>query len=200
MAATAASEARAAPVTVYSVSTGDLHPLGSVEAGYLTWSPDGSTLAYTGTSDDEDGPSGLWLVDADGTDARVLVADTAEANHGIGPVWSPAGDRIVHQRLCCGRAETHEIVLVRISDGTETVIEPPRAEGSDTVRWYPFRVSWSPDGTTLLATAWRAASSPPHGVDGRAHVISLRPDAPDDATVLALGGSGDHQTWGRRPG
>ena len=36
------------PVTVYSVSTGELRQLGSVEAAHITWSPDGSTLAYTG--------------------------------------------------------------------------------------------------------------------------------------------------------
>ena len=35
------------PITIYSVSTGELHQLGSAEAAHLTWSPDGSTLAYT---------------------------------------------------------------------------------------------------------------------------------------------------------
>ena len=83
------------PVTVYSVSTGELRQLGSVEAAHLTWSPDGSTLAYKGGEDDTDG---LWLVDADGANERLLVADPGEANHGIGPVWSPTGDRIAYQR------------------------------------------------------------------------------------------------------
>ena len=210
MGSTASSEQTSTPVTIYSVATGELRHLRSADAAYLTWSPDGSTLAYTGASraavrrfpaDDEGDPSGLWLVDAHGTNERLLVADTGEANHGIGPVWSPAGDRIVYQRLCCGRAETHEVVLVNVSDGTETVVEPPEAEGSESVRWFPFRVSWSPDGTTLLYTAWRALSGPtPDPVDGRAHVITVRPDGPHDVTVLALGGSGHSQAWGRQPG
>ena len=64
------------PVTIYSVSTGELSQLGSVEAGYVTWSPDGSTLAYQGGEDDR---NELWLVDGDGTNERLLVADPGEA-------------------------------------------------------------------------------------------------------------------------
>lgn len=45
--------------------------------------------------------------------------------------------------------------------------------------WYPFTVSWSPDGTTLLYAAWR--------LDGRAlpgGVIAVPVDRPSDVTVL----------------
>ena len=45
-------------------------------------------------------PDELWLVDADGANERLL-ADVGAAKHGIGPVWSPTGDRIAYQRLCC---------------------------------------------------------------------------------------------------
>ena len=72
-------------------------------------------------------------------------------------MWSPTGDRIAYQR-CEGwpdvdgcNGERHEVVLVNVADGTETVIEPPTADGRE---WYPFTVSWSPDGTTLLYAAW----------------------------------------------
>lgn len=57
------------PVSVYSVSTGELRQLGSVEAAYFTWPPDGSTLAYQGGEDD---PNELWLVDANGANKRRL--------------------------------------------------------------------------------------------------------------------------------
>ena len=85
------------------MSTGELGQLGSVEAAHFTWSPDGSTLAYEGG---EDGPGELRLVDADGANDRLLVADRGEVNHGIGPVWSPIGDRIAYQRVICGRERT----------------------------------------------------------------------------------------------
>ncbi len=37
------------PVTVYSVSTGELSHLGSLEAAQITWSPDGTSLGSTGS-------------------------------------------------------------------------------------------------------------------------------------------------------
>src|ERR671911_469745 len=115
--------AESTPVSVYSVSTDKLHRLGSVVAGSLTWSPDGSTWAY---ESGDDSRAGLWLVDADGANERLLVADLGKAIHGIGPVWSPTGDRIAYQRLDGTSAEGHEVVLVSVADGTETVIEPPK--------------------------------------------------------------------------
>ena len=45
-----------------------------------------------------------WLADADGSNERVL-ADRYRAIHGIGPVWSPAGDRLAYQRSCTMTSE-----------------------------------------------------------------------------------------------
>lgn len=208
------------PVTVYSVSTGELHQLGSVEAGHLTWSPDGSTLAYDGSDrahdatssrDREDSPAGLWLVDADGANERLLVADLGDVIHGIGPVWSPTGDRIAYQRLVrdcdwpCG--ERHEVVLVSVADGNEAVIEPPETDGPNgPMSWYPYSVTWSPDGTTLLYTAWSQAPGETELPNG---VIAVPADTPSDVTVLTdadpVPNYTDHQwvriqMWGRQPG
>jgi Tol biopolymer transport system component len=174
------------PVTVYSVSTGEVRQLGSIEAAFVTWSPDGSSLAYTGGERAPDTRE-LRLVDSDGSNERLLVSDMGPAIHGVGPVWSPAGDRIAYQRCVVGPEEStgrnpvcsgerHEVVLVRVADGTETVIAPPEADGHV---WYPFTVSWSPDGTTLLYAAWRADEETLPG-----GVIAVPADTPSDAVVL----------------
>ena len=189
------------PVTIYSVSTGELRRLGSVEAANISWAPDGSTMAYTGG--EEDVPE-LWLVDGDGANERLLDADMGGANHGIGPEWSPKGDRIVYQRLVPGRYENHEVVLVDIADGTQTVIEPPTVERGR--RWYPWSVSWSPDGTTLLYAAWFEFDS--EAGDAGSGVIVVPTDRIGQATLLTQEvwpASSEHnwgptQLWGRQPG
>ena len=188
-------------VTVYSVSTGELRQLESVEAAHITWSPDGTTLAYTGGETDA---QELWLVDADGANERLLVADIGEANHGIGPVWSPAGDRIAYQRKDNDSAESHEVVLANVADGTETVINPPETEGW---AWYPYTVTWSPDGTTLLYAAWGQHD---RSDSLRGGVIAVLADTPQDVTVLIdaidpVPDSYSHrwapiQMWGRQAG
>ena len=87
-----------------------------------------------------------------------------------------------------------------VADGTETVIEPPTADGRE---WYPYTVSWSTDGTTLLYAAW---TDDDEGEDG---VIAVPADMPSDATVLSdsidPGAYWSHrwtriQMWGRQPG
>lgn len=191
------------PVTIYSTVTGKLSRLGEVKAAHITWSPDGKTLAYTGGEADA---RGLWLVDADGSNKRLLVSDMGSANHGIGPVWSPAGDRIAYQRLTQG--EEHEVVLVNVADGTQRTIAPLvatskqfRVDRSENFHWYPWAVWWAPDGTTLLYAAWN------DGILGASAevtaLIAVPADRPHHATILIDGGNGGHQwpiqLWGRQP-
>jgi hypothetical protein len=204
---TRSTDLHATPVTVYSVSTGRSRQLGSVEAAYVTWSPDGSTLAYT-----EGGTGVLRLVDADGSNDRTLLADMGEpANHGLGPVWSPRGDRILYQRRvgCC---EYSEVVLVSVVDGTTQVVanperpDPGRPARAPAPTWWPYTVTWSPDGTMLLYTAWSWPADGPGELNG---VLVVPPESPTEATLLAdlppVGGFHSHlwagnQVWARQPG
>ena len=195
------------PVTVYSVSTGELHQLGSVEAAHLTWSPDGSTLAYQGGEDD---PDELWLVDADGANERLLVADSARRTTASVP--------------CGPRPVTASPTNALRSPGSRM----PRA-----ARGRPReRCRWEPDGHRATADrrAERAGAVVPlqrhvvagrhdaalHGVEpspGRAElpngVIAVPADTPSDVTVLTdaidpVAGSTHRwvpiQMWGRQPG
>lgn len=172
-----------APIDIYTVSTGEVRTIDGVEAAELTWSPDGTTIAYTrAVSGAENTKSGITLIDADGTNQRPLTTDEYVADHGIGVTWSPRGDEIAYQRErtdCTGAAcyERSEVVLVTATDtdpdtpiGTERVI-PPVVDHLDISNFYrvfnhppPFRaepwyansVTWSPDGTALLYSAGSA--------------------------------------------
>jgi WD40 repeat protein len=204
------TDSHSTPVTIYSATTGGSRPLGTIVAGYVTWSPDGSTLAYTGAD-----LAALRLVDADGSDDRPLLADMGKpAVHGVGPVWSPLGDRILYQRRigCC---EASEVVLVDVVDGTTRVVEnpdrpdPDRQPDDPASTWWPYTVTWSPDGSTLLYNAWSWRA----GWDGEDDGVLTVPADPTpgttpDATVLAelppVGGFHSHQwagvqAWGRQP-
>ena len=191
---------RSTPMTVYALGTGQLRRLGTGEAAAVTWSPDGATLAFTGG---EGEPGRLWLVDHDGTDERLLVDRLGQANHGVGPVWSPTGERIAYQRLVPVGRENHEVVLVDVADGTETAVVPPVVDGGT---WYPDTVTWSPDGRTLLYSGW-AWTAP--GVEEGGGMLAVPADAPEEATVLSELGPGpdsySHRwspphRWGRQPG
>ena len=158
-------------------------------------SPDGAQILYTrGWLDkiNDKRESSLWIMSADGSKNRFLV-------RGSSARWSPTGDRIVYQRLTTTSGERHEVVLVNVADKSETVIGAPETDGQ---LWYPFTVSWSPDGTTLLYAAW---ADDGEGEDG---VIAVPADMPSDARVLSdsidPGGSWSHrwtriQMWGRQP-
>ena len=188
------------PVTVYSVSTGTSRRLGSITAAHVSWAPDGSALAYTGG---EEVLPQLRVVDHDGSDARLLASDMGGPTHGIGPEWSPRGDRIVYQRLGSVGAERHEVVLVDVTDGTETVISPPSVDRGR--KWYPESVSWSPDGTALLYPSWFERDDR-FGDAGRGVIVVLA-RAPGLATLLTeelvpastANTWAPNQFWGRQP-
>ena len=205
-------------IDVYSVTTGEVRSLGVDGAGQLAWSPDGTTAAFTresrvGSGEAEHSEISLWLVDADGTNERQIAA-AYTVNHGVGPVWSPDGRYVAYQRVigCC---ESHEVVLVTTDDnrrgtplGTDVVIPPPTTPGTDRpLSWYPWSVTWSPDGSMLLYIAWNNACANPTSAEcpGLAEgVLAVPVDTTKAPVVLAPADTGGSeglpmQAWGRQP-
>jgi hypothetical protein len=136
----------------------------------LTMSPDGNTLAV-------ERRNALWLMTPDGGDRQVLVEDYTH-ERGIGPVWSPYGDRIVFQRtgdttVTHGPGqypilgENEEVVVVTVGDddplgpfGTQTVLSPVESvESGEPRRWLPTAVSWSSDSSALRFLGWELLAS-----------------------------------------
>ncbi|HSO69123.1 MAG TPA: hypothetical protein VLQ67_05740, partial [Arachnia sp.] len=167
-------------ISIYSTVTGTTRPLDGISGVVaLGISPDGRSLVVQrGWSRHAPNSDDLVLMGTDGSDQRTLVAGYRVSN-GIGPVWSPDGNRVVFQRMCdtyldeAGQERTcleeHEAVVVTVGGddprtpfGTQTVIPLPQTTHSGKVQvWAPFSVSWSPDGKALLYLAW---SYPGYGI------------------------------------
>lgn len=165
-------------IQVYSPVTRSTRTIGGTQgAKAVAVSPDGAMLAVQRSREDDAERFDLWLMDADGTDARIAIEDYAEM-HGVGPVWSPDGRRVVIQRSCqsyvdAGGAsricrEQHVAVVLSVADGdalgpvgTLTPFAPPETRaGDERTLWFPWSVTWSPDGTQLLYIAWRDVVNP----------------------------------------
>ena len=105
--------------------------LGTILLAPLSWRPDGTEFAFSGLGV-------LFLVRADGSGARRVNAADAEL-----PVFAPDGHTIAFTRSG-GREET--IWTIDLVSGTQRQLTPWRRG----LRY--ITSSYSPDGTTLLAT------------------------------------------------
>ena len=123
-------------------------PVGS-KGGYTcsAFSPDAKWIAYCRAADFERGRIGVWIMRADGTDARRLTSDAANASYAR---WSPDGRRILYtENQEDLTAVSHRLWVVDVAGG------PPRGltEPADSGLW--SEGDWSPDGNTIVAKYWR---------------------------------------------
>ncbi len=149
-----------------------------------SWSPDGSSIAFTRISAHGDGDTSdtqVWTVHADGT-GPAAVPGTAPL--GVEPLWSPDGTSIMYTEYHGGRSDgevSGDVWLVH-PDGTART-SVLALDGSD------FGSSWAPDGSRVVVSS--AADLYPT-MDG---IWTLRPDGTDRRLVVREGGGA---SW--RPG
>jgi Tol biopolymer transport system component len=82
--------------------------------GVPVWSPDGHAIAFVSSRGNQGLTFGVWLVDPDGSDLRVV------ANPGLGPAWSPDG-RWVYYSTRDGVAATAVVIKKVSADGGSAV-------------------------------------------------------------------------------
>lgn len=109
---------------------------------FASWSPDGTRLAITGENQGSGVGSGLFIVNANGTN-RVQLTTSIAPRGDYEPEWSPDGKRIAYT--------TYFVNTFGIF-----VIDPA---GGQPVRLTPLSLfagfgHWSPDGTRIAFTAY----------------------------------------------
>lgn len=132
---------------IYAIGAdgGGLRLITAPEGGarYPSLSPDGSQLVYEGTS------GGLWIVDADGTDARAV----PNAVDGQWPSWSPDGSRIAFSSPApWTEADAKDEIYTVRPDGTDL----RRLTVAPNEDWAP---EWSPDSRRIVFNAYRDGNS-----------------------------------------
>ncbi len=164
----------AGEIRIVPVAGGESERLvrGDSNAGYPQLSPDGSLLSY---SCGDGWPADLCLANADGTDARVLVASSESPGN-----WSPDGTRIAYWTWPSG------VYVVDVATGEVTNV----AEGA--------LPTWL-DGHILIVEADGCSSAPrpmPLLMTARPHHAANCPDRGAEAMPTSEGGMGDEKDRG----
>ena len=130
---------------VVDVDGGRPDRLATFEADWVAFSPDRTQIAYLVYGDDIAGnvdEEHVWVANADGTDAREILADEGTVFVGVtGLEWSPAGDR-----LAFGLGDNE--------GGGRPAIYTFATDGSDFTKVITGGISpyWSPDGSQIAYT------------------------------------------------
>ncbi|MBB5802173.1 Tol biopolymer transport system component [Saccharothrix ecbatanensis] len=150
-------------------SVNDPNLLFRPRAGFDPWtqrqsySPDGRTIALSRFETiDARRVQRLWLVDADGGNARRLpVADRSPTDWEFDAVWSPDGRFLAFARRTPGGVRPNggpsRIVVVEVATGAVVGRLTPPPDVADQEDTQP---EWSPDGSTLSFTRGRVFDGP----------------------------------------
>ena len=141
-------------LTVSTLDGRNAHALTDSTASWfnMAWSPDDQRIAVTRL--DPSRSLAVWVMDADGGNARAVTSFADTVGRAQWPTWSPDGKRLAVQ---VGRYDRNDhsrdrsdIWVVDVASGATTNLTP----GDDP--WLDETPSWSPDGKTIVFQSTRS--------------------------------------------
>jgi WD40 repeat protein len=120
--------------------------------GGLTYSPDGTLIAYETIPDSAASypTAKVWVMNPDGTGVRLL-SEQAAGGRGYRPYWSPDGRFLAFTSEEGNDPDRNNIHLVEVATGAERDLLPLTGQ-------YNYDPCWSPDGSRLVFVSDRSGS------------------------------------------
>jgi Ca2+-binding RTX toxin-like protein len=164
--------------------------------GVAVWSPDHTSLAFGVMSTSATGEGGIAVVNADGTDFRVIAGGS---NQSVNPSWSPDGQTIAFES---SRDGDFEVYSVR-ADGTQlrNLTNAPSAEDRMPA-WHGNTIAFisSPHRTPPGQYGYSLYTMSPDGSNLRKRAEDLHPYSPPtwspDGSKIAFAAGRECLRWG----